>query len=58
MSISCNWSGFESHWTNLSGVCDTYWLGTATEKSKARNEGVPTNLLTASDDDTKCYDIV
>ena len=39
-------------------VCDTHWLGTATKKSKAGNNGVPTNLPTASSDSTKCYDIL
>ena len=58
MSISCNWSGFESHWTLLNGVCDTHWFGTAIEKSKARNNVVPTNLSTAFDDDTKRYDVL
>ena len=58
MSISYNWSGFEFHWTRLSGVCDAYWLGTSIEKSKAENNGVPTNLPTASGESSKCYDIL
>ena len=54
MSISCNWFGFESHnRSHLSGVCYRHWLGTRTEKSKAGNEGVPTNLSTASSGNTK-----
>ena len=59
MSTSCNWFGFESHSrSRLSGVCYGHWLGTLTEKSKAGYEGVPTSLPTASNDSTKCYDIL
>ena len=58
MNTSCNWSGFEFHWTRLRGVCDTYWLGSSTEKSKAEKDGVPTNLPTPSGESSKCYDIL
>ena len=58
MRFSCNWSTFESRWTRLSAVCDTYWLGTSTEKSMVENDGVQTNLPTASNESSKCYDIV
>ena len=58
MSISYNWSGFKSHWTRLSGISDIDCLCIATEKSKARNNVVPTNLPTTSGDSIKSYDIL
>ena len=57
MSILYNWSGFESHFICLSGICDIDWLGSASEKSKARND-VPTNLLIAFGDNTKSYNVL
>ena len=58
MGISYNWFGFKFHWTHPSGVYDTHWLATASEKSKAGINVVPTNLPTTIIDSNKSYDIL